>query len=443
MRGTFFSGGAGIVRQPRAGWTGVLVCWAVAMAGLSALSAPGFAQTCDSAAIAGVIDETGQRLRKITSDGQAGFADKIRELARRKGWSETDGEQRAYASLEDSEVRDLDEQAGTLLNKLDRLGDDGAAQGSPCERLAEAKTTAAQLIEVTTAKTVHLAAKLDAALLPETGKLAAVPLPVPTPAPPVSPSSSPTVSSAPVAVTPPRVAVAPAPPEAKPADTRIARAVPPPPAPGPGPVPRVQPQAPTWNTNTAVEGPPTSTDAVIDADAAPGVPYAPPPPVASADVTFNSEEINAAGRGFFGTMSAGLAAVFEYAFHKFGRPTGYILGEEGGGAFLAGLRYGSGTLVTKSKGERKVYWQGPSVGYDVGLAGSRVMFLVYNIEDSEEMFTRFAGLDGSAYLVGGVGITVLKKGKLLLAPIRTGLGLRFGANVGYLKFTPEPSLNPF
>jgi hypothetical protein len=162
-----------------------------------------------------------------------------------------------------------------------------------------------------------------------------------------------------------------------------------------------------------------------------------------ADFEYSVEDIRAAGRGFFGSASAGLASVIEYAFQRYGRPNGYILGTEGGGALLAGLRYGQGRLATKLIGERKVFWQGPSVGYDFGLAGSRVMFLVYNLRTPEDMFARFAGIDGSAYLVGGVGITFLKRGPLVLAPIRTGLGLRIGANVGYLKFTPEASLNPF
>jgi hypothetical protein len=161
------------------------------------------------------------------------------------------------------------------------------------------------------------------------------------------------------------------------------------------------------------------------------------------ELTYNDEEIRAAGRGFFGTLSAGLASVIEYAFRSYGSPSGYVLGTEGGGAFLAGLRYGQGRLVTKTFGERPIYWQGPSLGTDFGIDGSRVMFLVYNIEQPEEVLTRFAGIDGSAYLVGGVGITFLKKGRLVLAPIRTGLGLRLGASVGYLKFTAEPSLNPF
>lgn len=158
---------------------------------------------------------------------------------------------------------------------------------------------------------------------------------------------------------------------------------------------------------------------------------------------YSPEEINAAGRGVFGSISAGLASVIDFAFQKYGRPTGYILGDEGGGAFFAGLRYGQGRLVTKQQGERRVYWQGPSAGFDFGLAGSQVMFLVYNVDDQDQLYQRFTGVDGSAYLVGGVGITFMKRGKVILAPIRTGLGLRVGANLGYLKFTSSPSLNPF
>lgn len=98
--------------------------------------------------------------------------------------------------------------------------------------------------------------------------------------------------------------------------------------------------------------------------------------------------------------------------------------------------------MTKLDGERKIYWQGPSVGYDIGLTGSRTMFLIYNLRHPDDMLKRFGGIDGSAYLVGGVGVTILKSGPVILAPIRTGLGLRLGANVGYLKFTPKPRFNP-
>ena len=118
---------------------------------------------------------------------------------------------------------------------------------------------------------------------------------------------------------------------------------------------------------------------------------------------FSVDDIRAAGSGLFGTVSAELAAVIEYMFKSYGRPTGYILGTEGGAALVAGLRYGEGMLVTKLDGERKIYWQGPSVGYDLGLTGSRTMILIYNINNPDEILQRFGGVDGSAYLVGGAG----------------------------------------
>ena len=161
------------------------------------------------------------------------------------------------------------------------------------------------------------------------------------------------------------------------------------------------------------------------------------------DGTYSSQDIMSAGHGFFGSISQGLAKVVENAFKRQGRPNGYILGEEGGGAFVAGLRYGEGTLYTRDAGTRRVYWQGPSVGYDFGGAGSKVMMLVYNLHAPNEIYERFGGVDGSAYLVGGLGMTLLTRDHVTIAPIRTGVGLRLGANVGYLKFTPKPTWNPF
>ena len=150
-----------------------------------------------------------------------------------------------------------------------------------------------------------------------------------------------------------------------------------------------------------------------------------------------------AGHGFFGSVSKGLASVVEYAFQKQGRPNGYILGQDAGGAFVAGLRYGEGILYTKDAGSHRVYWQGPSIGYDAGAEGSKVMVLVYNLRDPEEIYQRFGGVDGSAYLVGGVGVTFQKSGDVIVAPIRAGVGLRLGANIGYLKYTRTPTWNPF
>lgn len=161
------------------------------------------------------------------------------------------------------------------------------------------------------------------------------------------------------------------------------------------------------------------------------------------DNTYSSNEIVAAGHQFFGTVTQGLARVIEYAFQKQGRPNGYILGQDAGGAFIAGLRYGEGTLYTKDAGHHRVYWQGPSIGYDAGGDGSKVMVLVYNLSDPSDIYRRFGGVDGSAYVVGGVGLTFQKNGDVVTAPIRTGVGLRLGANIGYLKYTRAPTWNPF
>ncbi len=162
-----------------------------------------------------------------------------------------------------------------------------------------------------------------------------------------------------------------------------------------------------------------------------------------ADDTYSQNEIVSAGHSFFGSISRGLANVIEHAFKKAGRPNGYILGEDAGGAFVAGLRYGEGKLYTKNAGNHPVYWQGPSVGYDFGGAGAKTMVLVYNLKDPSEVYHRFGGVEGSAYLVGGVSIQFQKHGDVTMAPIRAGVGLRLGANVGYLKYTRKPTWNPF
>jgi hypothetical protein len=159
--------------------------------------------------------------------------------------------------------------------------------------------------------------------------------------------------------------------------------------------------------------------------------------------TYSQNEILDAGHRFFGSVSKGLADVVEYAFSKSGRPNGYILGEDAGGAFVAGLRYGEGRLYTKDAGVHKVYWQGPSIGYDFGGEGSKTMVLVYNLRDPFQIYNRYAGVQGSAYFVGGVGIQYQTHGNVTLAPIRAGVGLRLGANVGYLKYTRSPTWNPF
>jgi hypothetical protein len=158
---------------------------------------------------------------------------------------------------------------------------------------------------------------------------------------------------------------------------------------------------------------------------------------------FTSGEIIQAGHRFFGGVASGLGKAVEYSVSHWGYPTAYILGEEGSGAFVGGLRYGEGTLQMKNGPALKIYWQGPSVGFDFGGDGDRVMILVYKVNDPRQLLQRFAGISGSAYFVGGVGLTALGMGDVTVVPIRAGVGARLGANIGYLKFTDTPTWNPF
>jgi len=172
-------------------------------------------------------------------------------------------------------------------------------------------------------------------------------------------------------------------------------------------------------------------------------PQPPPPPREAGPSVYRPEELTSAGHRFFGNVSRGLASVIERAVSQWGLPNGYVLGEEGSGAFVAGLRYGEGTLYTKNAGDLRVYWQGPSVGFDWGGDGARTMTLVYNLPATNAIYQRFAGIDGSAYIIGGFGMTALTANNIVLVPIRSGLGLRLGANIGYLKYTPRATWNPF
>ncbi len=158
---------------------------------------------------------------------------------------------------------------------------------------------------------------------------------------------------------------------------------------------------------------------------------------------YTMQEIVDAGHSFFGSTSGGLAKVIEAAFQKYGLPNGYILGQEGSGAFIAGLTYGEGQLNTKNAGEHPLYWQGPSLGIDYGGQGTRVMMLVYDLPSTDAIYARFGGVSGQAFVIAGFGMTLLKNNNVLVVPIRTGVGARLGLNVGYLKVTPSPTWNPF
>jgi hypothetical protein len=158
---------------------------------------------------------------------------------------------------------------------------------------------------------------------------------------------------------------------------------------------------------------------------------------------FSSNELVANGHRFFGSAARGLAEIVEAATKRWGKPNGYVLGQEAGGAFIGGLRYGEGVMYTRNAGDLKVFWQGPSLGFDAGADGDRTMMLVYNLPATGAIFRRYGGVDGSAYLVGGFGMTALVNDGVYVVPIRSGIGARLGFNVSYLKFTQTSTWNPF
>ncbi|MFQ5348263.1 MAG: DUF1134 domain-containing protein [Rhodothalassiaceae bacterium] len=163
----------------------------------------------------------------------------------------------------------------------------------------------------------------------------------------------------------------------------------------------------------------------------------------TAENSYDQRTVLEAGKEVFGEGAEGLGEIIESIFADLGRPNAYITGEEAGGAFIAGLRYGDGVLHHKIEGEREVHWTGPSLGFDVGANGAKVFTLVYNLYDTEELYRRFPAVEGQFYFVGGLGVAYFKRGDVVIAPIRLGVGLRAGANAGYMKFTKKSTLNPF
>ena len=159
--------------------------------------------------------------------------------------------------------------------------------------------------------------------------------------------------------------------------------------------------------------------------------------------TYNENELISAVSTHLGVTSESAATAIERLFRERGRPVGYITGEEGGGALTVGLRYGTGTLWMKDGRTMPIKWQGPTVGFDAGADVSKVFTLVYGLEDTDDIYRRFPGVDGSAYLVGGMAVNYQRTNGITLAPIRTGVGVRLGANVGYTRYTKKRAIIPF
>ena len=381
---------------------------------------PARAASCTADDFGATVDGAGGALRAYNADATPRLQARIKALAAKKAWSEAETEDTAVTYLQDDRLRKLDETANTLLAKIDTLGQQEPGKPLDCAKLDDLKSAGIELLAVMKAKTTYLIAKIDTELTATSAVAAVTP---PGPAAPVLKEPSP----------PPSVKATPA---------------------TPAPVKKRAPAA-AWETTTAqrpVSGapaqgatlpPPPPAPAPVPDGPRPVAPMTPPPISLEADNGYTIDEIRDATRGFFGPISTSLAAVIEHAFEQSGRPTGYILGQEGGGAFLGGLRYGKGLLYVRSGGSQNIFWHGPSVGLDVGAAGAQTMFLVYKMKEPSDLYRVFSGIDGSAFVVGGVGVTLLGGGGMILAPIRSGLGVRVGANIGYLRLTPAQTWNPF
>ena len=202
--------------------------------------------------------------------------------------------------------------------------------------------------------------------------------------------------------------------------------------------------------------PPAEEDVTVRQEAAtppPATATAQAPAAAQAEVraeattraaeTYEREDLLAAGEGVFGKGAQGLAGLLEKVLKDQGRPNAYIAGREAAGAFILGVRYGSGVMTHKVEGQQPVYWTGPSVGFDVGGDADKVFVLVYNLYDTEDLFRRFPGAEGRLYAIGGFAATYLRRGNVVLIPIRLGVGWRAGVNVGYMKFTETSKWLPF
>lgn len=196
-----------------------------------------------------------------------------------------------------------------------------------------------------------------------------------------------------------------------------------------------EPMRPVVRTN----GPSELNETAIDTQAGDMV----RPSFQGSETTYGEDDLIGAAEGVFGKGAEGLAGMIEDILRKQGEPNGYIVGREGGGAFVVGVRYGSGKLYHKVEGNHSIYWTGPSVGFDAGANAGNTFVLVYNLFDTEDLYTRFPATEGQAYLLGGLHASYLRRGDIVLIPIRVGAGLRLGVNAGYMRFSKKQRWLPF
>jgi hypothetical protein len=379
--------------MPRSITSGLLAALALVLAHAAA-----FAATCTADEFAAAVDKSGAQLRTFNAEALPKLQDKLKQLKEKKSWDE----EKALDSVRDDRTAKLDAEAEDLIVKIDTLGRPPEKGPPDCSKLAELEAAGIELLAVMKAKSTYTLAKLDTQIAGGGKEVA-------TGSKDPAPTAKETKPTAAADATPPK--------------------------------PVAKSTAQKWATHTQPQPGASPRDEVPTLEPGPSVAML--EPLGPEEAGYNIDEIREISRGFFGTISTELGSVLEYAFSSAGRPDGYVLGTEGGGAFLAGLRYGSGKVYMRAGGSSDIYWHGPSIGTDIGASGSRTMFLIYRVHQAEDLYRQFTGIDGSAYFIGGVGITFLKGGAVTMAPIRTGLGFRIGANIGYIRFTPRPTWNPF
>ena len=409
------------------------------------------ASDCSRDAFSRVVDGTAGALRRQSAETQPRILAGMRQLKQRHGWRDEDESERARELLSDAETVALDQKAAQLLATMDRLSEEGGQGPVDCIRLGELKAAAEELQTTVRTKSDLVLKRINAALaMRSTEPLPGQPVSAVSKPPSLSTYQKPPATVARVEAAMPTEAARP---PVAPLPVELPRAATPPPA-TVAAAPLAAPIVGEWRVTTTPQTVPDLAPApslarpLTSPSTVASIQLPPPaaPPAAKtlpASDTYSIDEIRAAAKDISGTISANLGKVIEYAFSQYGRPTAYVIGEEGGGAFIAGVRYGSGRLFMKKGKGSKIYWHGPSVGYDFGASGSKTLFLIYKLDDVRELYTGFSGIDGSAYFIGGAGITFLSNDKVIMAPIRTGLGFRLGANVGYLKFSPKATWNPF
>ena len=408
----------------REGWT-MKLGYAAAIAMVMAFPSAGrAAQSCDARAFGVQIDQAAQALRTLNHESEKRFHARLDVLAKKHGWTDAQKSDKAAAAMDDAKLEAFNNDIEELASQLDGLSATANSDVS-CTRLGELKTVQEKLVTVMGQKSGFILAQLEA----EGAKA------------PVSP-----YAKQPMPAAAQQSASAPAAPRQQ---------------------TEIEQPAPAWSANLAQTPAQPPAQRQASAPAQPGAPLQlrpapqqpdarvaalPKPPSAPvapapAESGYTAEEIHQVGQGVFGGLTSDLAVLVNRTFKQYGQPNAYIVGGEGGGAFLAGLRYGEGKLFTRfngvDTGPTPIYWQGPTLGADFGANGAQTLFLVYNLQDAPSLYRRFPGLDGSAYVAGGLGMTVYRWGDTLIVPIRTGLGLRLGASIAYLKFTERASLNPF